>query len=183
MSELGRNPQTADLGRGNSAETGKCERRLCRETSGMLQSLSTQRMQEKVPHGRSPQKPVDREGEQRLFDDIGHQQAGYCGRGDRVGIERPVNQENLIAQLKVVHALRHRNLESNWAYMVMASLAWNLKSRFGLSLRWASIEKRAVIEIVNAFIASRQGRKTIYRLLAWNPWRFFFAASNDAYQC
>ena len=77
------------------------------------------------------------------------------------------NQENLIAQLKSgVHALETPldNLESNWAYMVMASLAWNLKAWFGLSLpekgRWASkykIEKRAVIEMefktfVNAFI-------------------------------
>ena len=94
------------------------------------------------------------------------------------------NQENLIAQLKSgVHALETPldNLESNWAYMVMASLAWNLKAWFGLSLpekgRWASkykIEKRAVIEMefktfVNAFIRVpaqiiRQGRKTIYRL-------------------
>ena len=67
------------------------------------------------------------------------------------------NQENLIAQLKSgVHALETPldNLESNWAYMVMASLAWNLKAWFGLSLpekgRWASkykIEKRAVIEM------------------------------------
>ena len=46
------------------------------------------------------------------------------------------NQENLIAQLKSgVHALETPldNLESNWAYMVMASLAWNLKAWFGLS--------------------------------------------------
>ena len=65
--------------------------------------------------------------------------------------------------------------------MVMASLAWNLKAWFGLSLpekgRWASkykIEKRAVIEMefktfVNAFIRVpaqiiRQGRKTILPL-------------------
>ena len=77
------------------------------------------------------------------------------------------NQENLIAQLKSgVHALGDRldNLESNWAYMVMASLAWNLKAWFGRSLpekgRWASkykIESETVIEMefktfVNAFI-------------------------------
>ena len=70
--------------------------------------------------------------------------------------------------------------------MVMASLAWNLKAWFGLLLpekgRWASkykTEKQAVIRMefksfVNAFIRVpaqiiRQGRKTIYRLLAWNP--------------
>src|SRR5512135_1588758 len=41
------------------------------------------------------------------------------------------NQENLIAQLKGgVHALRAAvdNLVSNWAYMVMTGLAWNLKA-------------------------------------------------------
>ena len=41
------------------------------------------------------------------------------------------NQENLIAQLKSgVHALTTPvdNLVSNWAYMVMASLAWSLKA-------------------------------------------------------
>ena len=104
------------------------------------------------------------------------------------------NQENLIAQLKSgVHALETPldNLLSNWAYMVMASLAWSLKAWFGLLLpekgRWASkykAEKRAVIRMefksfVNAFIRVpaqiiRQGRKTIYRLLAWNPWQPVF---------
>ena len=53
---------------------------------------------------------------------------------------------------------------SNWAYMVIASLAWSLKAWFGLLLsekgRWASkhkAEKRAVVRMefkpfVNAFI-------------------------------
>ena len=67
----------------------------------------------------------------------------------------------------------------------MASLAWSLKAWFGLLLhekgRWASKykpEKQAVIRMefksfANAFIRVpaqiiRQGRKTIYRLLAWN---------------
>ena len=109
------------------------------------------------------------------------------------------NQENLIAQLKSgVHALETPldNLLSNWAYMVMASLAWSLKAWFGLLLpekgRWASkykAEKRAVIRMefksfVNAFIRVpaqiiRQGRKTIYRLLAWNPWQPVFLRGFD----
>jgi hypothetical protein len=41
------------------------------------------------------------------------------------------DQENLIAQLKSgVHALSTPvdDLVSNWAYMVMASLAWTLKA-------------------------------------------------------
>ena len=69
-----------------------------------------------------------------------------------MGIERPVQSREPNRALKSgVHALETPldNLESNWAYMVMASLAWNLKAWFGL-LRWASkykIEKRAVIEM------------------------------------
>ncbi len=44
------------------------------------------------------------------------------------------DQENLIVQLKGgVNALRMpvRDLNSNWAYMVMASLAWSLKAGVG----------------------------------------------------
>ena len=53
------------------------------------------------------------------------------------------------------------------------------------------IEKRAVIEMefkmfVNAFIRVpaqiiRQGRKTIYRLLAWNPWQPVFLRGFDQF--
>ena len=75
------------------------------------------------------------------------------------------NQENLIAQLKSgVHALETLldNLLSNWAYMVIASLAWSLKAWFGLLLsekgRWASkhkAEKRAVVRM--EFSGNRNG--------------------------
>ena len=47
------------------------------------------------------------------------------------------NQENVIEQLKNgVNAMRMPvdDLLSNWAYMVMTSLAWNLKAWFGLLL-------------------------------------------------
>ena len=111
-------------------------------------------------------------GEQRLFDDIVY--FFYRTNKRDVPVEEIVwesnercNQENLIAQLKSgVHALETPldNLLSNWAHMVMASLAWSLKAWFGLLLpekgRWASkykAEKRAVIRMefksfVNAFI-------------------------------
>ena len=45
------------------------------------------------------------------------------------------DQENVIEQLKNgVNALRmpSDDLLSNWAYMVIAALAWNLKSWYGL---------------------------------------------------
>lgn len=100
------------------------------------------------------------------------------------------NQENLIEQLKNgVQALRMPvdDLVSNWAYMVMASLAWTLKAWFALLLptqgRWAdrhAAEKQSVLTLEfkrfgQAFIALpcqivRTGRRIVYRLLSWNRW-------------
>lgn len=143
-------------------------------------------------------------GEQRLFDEVVY--FFYLTNKRDIPREEIVresnercNQENLIAQLKSgVHALGTPldSLLSNWAYMVMASLAWSLKAWFGLLLpekgRWASkhrAEKQAVVRMefksfVNAFInvpaqIIRQGRKTIYRLLAWNPWQPVFFRGVD----
>ena len=110
------------------------------------------------------------------------------------------NQENLIEQLKNgVRAMQMPldNLLSNWAYMVMASVAWTLKAWFALSLpetgRWAvkyKSEKSAVLQMefktfVNAFMRMpcqilRTGRRIVYRLLAWNPWQHVFLRGVDA---
>ena len=110
------------------------------------------------------------------------------------------NQENLIAQLKTgVKALSMPvdNLVSNWAYMVMASLAWTLKAWLALSLpetgRWADkyqAEKSAVLRMefktfVNSFIQIpcqivRAGRRIVYRLLSWNVWQHVFLRAIDA---
>ena len=98
------------------------------------------------------------------------------------------NQENLIAQLKSgVHALTTpvNDLVSNWAYMVMASLAWSLKAWSALlvpvSPRHAAkheAEKRTLLRMEfatyrAAFIEMpcqivRGGRRLIYRMLSWN---------------
>jgi hypothetical protein len=110
------------------------------------------------------------------------------------------NQEKLIEQLKNgVKALGAPvdNLVSNWAYMVMASLAWTLKAWFALILpedgRWAGkyqAEKEAVLKMgfkrfLNAFVRVpcqivRQARRVVYRLLAWNPWQHVFLRAVDA---
>ena len=104
------------------------------------------------------------------------------------------DQENLIAQLKNgVHALTTPvdNLVSNWAYMVMASLAWSLKAWSALltpvSPRHADkheAEKRSLLRMeFPTFCAAiiqmpcqivRSGRRLIYRLLSWNPWQGVF---------
>jgi hypothetical protein len=113
------------------------------------------------------------------------------------------NQENLIEQLKNgVRAMQMPvdNLLSNWAYMVMASLAWTLKAWFALLLpqtgRWATkhkAEKQSVLRMefkrfANAFVQVpcqivRSGRRIVYRLLAWNPWQHVFLRGVDALRC
>lgn len=109
------------------------------------------------------------------------------------------NQENLLEQLtNGVQAMRMPvdNLLSNWAYMVMASLAWTLKAWFALLLpetgRWAAKhgrEKLAVLRMefktfLNAFMRVlaqivRTGRRVVYRLLSWNPWQHVFLRGVD----
>lgn len=134
-------------------------------------------------------------GEQVLFDDIRY---FFYITNDRTASAAQIvwqanqrcHQENLIEQLKNgVQALRMPvdNLISNWAYMVMASLAWTLKTWFALGLpetgRWSRkhrAQKQTVLRMAfktfrHAFIALpcqivRSGRRIVYRLLSWNPW-------------
>jgi hypothetical protein len=94
------------------------------------------------------------------------------------------DQENLIAQLKgEVKAMPVRDLASNWAYMVMASLSWGLKSWGALLLpecsRWREkhhAEKRSLLrmEFSTFRVAMIQVpcqivmtcRRVVYRLLS-----------------
>ena len=105
------------------------------------------------------------------------------------------DQENLNAQLKGgVRALQAPvdTLVSNWAYMVMTALAWNLKAWWALYLPEHAgprgepqrQEKRRVLRMefktfLNAFLRLpcqivQTGRRLIYRLLGWNPWLSVF---------
>jgi hypothetical protein len=114
------------------------------------------------------------------------------------------NQENLHAQLKGgVCALQAPvdTLESNWAYMVMTALAWNLKAWWALwptetPGRWQERyrrEKTTVLGMefktfVNAFMRLpchivRTGRRLIYRLLSWNPWQHLFFRTFTQLRC
>ena len=113
------------------------------------------------------------------------------------------HQENLIQQLKTgLHALTAPvgNLESNWAYMVMTSLAWNLKAWAALVLpetgRWQEkyrAEKLWLLGLefktfVNALVAIpcqlvRQAYRLIFRVLAYNAHQAVFFRLVDALQC
>ena len=100
------------------------------------------------------------------------------------------DQENLHAQLKgEVRALHApvNTLDANWAYLVMASLAWTLKAWCALlvpvSARWADKHnaernlmlkmefrtfRQAFIEIPCQIV--KGARIVRWRILAWNPW-------------
>jgi hypothetical protein len=98
-------------------------------------------------------------------------------------------QEKLIGQLKsgarVLHAPVN-TLNANWAYMVMASLAWTLKAWFALRTpvtpRWRErhlAERTCILRMsFKTFVQSlmlvpaqiiRHGRRLIVRVLSWRP--------------
>ncbi len=148
-------------------------------------------------------------GQQRLFDDYRYLFYLTNIRDESAAAlvleaNHRCNQENLISQLKSgVRALHApvNTLLANWAYMVMVALAWNLKAWAALCLpepagRWAEkrrAEKRRVLRMefktfVNYFLRLptqlvTQGRRLVYRVLAWNPWLGTFFRLTDALHC
>lgn len=104
------------------------------------------------------------------------------------------DQENLIEQLKNgAKAMRMPvgDRISNWAYMVMTSLAWTLKAWLALMLSTAAPaakqqrnDQHLVLRMeFKRFLAGfiqvpaqivRTGRRLIFRLLAWNPMQSVF---------
>jgi hypothetical protein len=106
------------------------------------------------------------------------------------------NQENVWAQLKEARAFHAplNTLLSNWAYMLIAAQAWNLKAWLALSMPLPKGRKREKQKqeqertgllrmefrtFVNAFVripcqVVRTGRKIVHRLLAWNRWQSVF---------
>ena len=133
-------------------------------------------------------------GEDVLFEDIRY--FFYITNDRELSREQVVfeangrcDQENLIAQLKDgVRALHApvNTLNANWAYMVMASLAWTLKAWMALSLpisarwrpkheaqrdRWLHMEFRTFLEaVINVPVqVIDTGRRLVLRFLAWRP--------------
>lgn len=110
------------------------------------------------------------------------------------------NQERTIGELKSgVNALRMPlgELMSNWAYSVIATLAWNLSRWIALVLpargRWKSRhaeEKQTVLKMRFRTFVQRMmmlpaqvlttGRRLVVRLLDWNPWRHVFFRAIEA---
>jgi len=124
-------------------------------------------------------------GERVLFDDIRY--FFYITTRWDLSAEEVVylanercDQENLIEQLKNgVNAMRMPvdNLLSNWAYMVITSIAWTLKSWFALCMRTRADREEVLGMEFRGFLHTfvlipcqlvRTGRKLVYRLLGYN---------------
>jgi len=144
-------------------------------------------------------------GQHRLFDDLRY--FFYITNDRTTPAEEIVpaangrcNQENLIEQLKNgarAMEMPVGDLVSNWAYMVMASLAWTLKAWLALVLpeegRWKQkhqAQKQSVLKMefktfLNGLMRLpcqivRGGRRIVYRLLSWNPWQEVLLRAVDA---
>lgn len=144
-------------------------------------------------------------GEAALFDDVRY--FFYITNDRNLSCSEVVqearqrcNQENLIAQLKGgVRALHApvNSLHANWAYMIMAALAWSLKAWIALlvpvSPRWAAqhLEQRRRLLTMDfrTFVAAiihipcqiiRAARRIRYRILSWNEWQSTFFRLLDA---
>ncbi len=132
-------------------------------------------------------------GELRLFDEIRY---FFYITDDREMTKEEVvffandrcNQENVIGQLKGgVNALRMPSdgLVSNWAYMVIAALAWNLKAWYGLLTQSPSARRDIMRMEFKRFLISyiqlpcqivNTGRRLVYRILTYSKHlEMFFA--------
>jgi hypothetical protein len=101
------------------------------------------------------------------------------------------NQENLIEQLKNgVGAMRMptNTLESNWTYMVIACLAWNLKAWFGLRHPDAQVGRAILRMEFSTFVAKlmhvlcqvlKQARGVVLRILNTSRWARAVIALHD----
>ena len=124
-------------------------------------------------------------GERRLFDDV---RFFFYITNDRKMTSQEIvlfandrcNQENVIGQLKSgVNALRMPTdgLVSNWAYMVVAALAWNLKAWYGL-VTVAPAARRDILRMeFKRFLVSfiqiscqivATGRRLVFRILTYS---------------
>ena len=135
-------------------------------------------------------------GEIRLFDDVRY---FFYITNDRKMTPQEIvlfandrgNQENVIGQLKSgVNALRMPSdgLVSNWAYMVIAALAWNLKAWYGLVTLEPAVRRDILRMEFKRFLGSfiqipcqivATGRRLVYRILSYSRHVETFLATFD----
>lgn len=134
-------------------------------------------------------------GERELFEEVRY----FFYLTNRTELDDPAvvglangrcDQENVVAQLKHgVNAMRMPvdDLNSNWAYMVMTALAWNLKAWFALlvpdrerGIELLKMEFRTFLQAIMLLPAQivRGARKIVWRILTYNRWlKDLFATS------
>jgi hypothetical protein len=139
-----------------------------------------------------------KKGEKALFDEVRYF-FYITNRKDKpekiVGLANGrCDQENVIEQLKNgVNAMRMpvADLVSNWAYMVIAALAWNLKAWYGLLTpnreRGTELVKMEFRRFLNTILllpcqVVRTARRVIYRILGYNSWLPDFFATWERLQ-
>ncbi|WP_024335023.1 IS1380 family transposase [Desulfotignum balticum] len=124
-------------------------------------------------------------GQYQLFDDVRY--FFYITNDDKKSVEQLIqfyrnraDHENDIEQLKNgVSALNNPSdsLISNWAYMAIASLSWDLKAWYGLLLPYRALGRSIVRMEFKKFIHTfiqipcliiKSGRKITYRLVGYN---------------
>jgi hypothetical protein len=139
-------------------------------------------------------------GEDVLFDEIRY--FFYITNCEDYSAEQVVslangrcNQENVIEQLKNgVNAMRMPvdDLSSNWAYMIMTALAWNLKAWFGMLMpdgeRGWEVMRMEFRRFMHALILVpalivRSGRRIIYRIIGYNGWLKHLFATWELLRC
>jgi len=138
-------------------------------------------------------------GQQRLFDDDQVRYFFYITNATKKHMparevirsaNKRCDQENTISQLKACHCLAAplNDLQSNWAYMVFASLAWTLKQWSGMLVRVKGnphqrakpnqIRKWVIRMEFATYLNSlmlipaqviRSARQTTFRLLSYRP--------------
>ena len=125
-------------------------------------------------------------GQQTLFDDIRY--FFYITTRDDLtpaevvfAANKRCDQENVIEQLKNgVNALRVPlyDLISNWAYMVIAALAWNIKSWFALMMHQKNHRRQYIRMDFRTFLTHiilfpcrvvRHARSTTVRIIGYQP--------------
>jgi hypothetical protein len=148
-------------------------------------------------------------GEQRLYDEIRYFfyiTNDWASDAHEIvfSANERCDQENVLAQMhNGCRALKAPvdNLESNWAYMVMTALAWDLKAWWALMLpegvgrhqQSYRADKLWVLGLefktfVHAFVQLpcqivRTGRRLLYRLITWNRHQPIFFRLVDVLRC
>ncbi|HEV2377178.1 MAG TPA: transposase [Streptosporangiaceae bacterium] len=140
----------------------------------------------RLPGHRATQEHQPSRGEQVLFDEVRY--FFYVTTRTDLTIEQVVElanercgQENVIGQLKPgINALRVPlyDLVSNWAYMVIATLAWNIKSWFALMMHRKADRREHIRMEFRRFLTSiilipamvmRRARGITIRLIGYTP--------------